>query len=380
MAKTQLIITKELPILATEPDRILLCGELMRYPYELIKDKLDATYFATLADLLKNVDAHLRDGDTILIKSSHATGLSKVVDLLSTAVAPVVTVPALNIPRPLFDVKNFLPEGITPAQNGKVPADKLKRIHCGGHLYIDAARSWLAMIRAAAQDNIFLSLNTPFNAYRGIEKQIKAFQNRFVSIDNQDDFPDNAIRVEFEDKIWQLKPDEAYAAIPGTSSHGYGLAVDIANIGNKAVKAWLDKNAASFGFFKEYDFEPWHFTYIKSREGIPARVLAIESLPPELTYSAEQIEKLSGCKWLAPPPEGWACNGIFYSRPFRVNHLVAVEQGQGIGISEKELAKIFRQMAGFICVNPEPLLKFNRPILLTSNLKDTLEKLSALCK
>lgn len=70
-------------MLDAEPDRLLLCGEFMRYPYEIVKDKLNVTWFATLEELLKSVEIHLRDGDTILVKSSHSTGLSKVVSLLS---------------------------------------------------------------------------------------------------------------------------------------------------------------------------------------------------------------------------------------------------------------------------------------------------------
>ncbi len=370
------------PMIAAETDRLLLCGKLMRHPYEMIKDKVNVIYFETLDELIKNVEAHLQDGDTVLIKSSHDTGLAKVVDILSksTAPPPPATPPApkLNIPKPFFDVKDFLPEGITPEDNGKLPADKLKRIHCGGHLYIDAARAWLAMVRAAAQENIFLNLNNPFNAYRKIETQIAVFHKRFVEVEEQTPLPDGAIRVEYDDKIWQLKPEEYYAAIPGTSSHGYGLAVDIGNYRILAVNNWLAKNAASFGFVKEYDFELWHYTYIKSREGIPPRVLEIESLPPEQTYSAELIEKASGCKWLTPPPEGWSCNGMFFAHPLKTGALAVINQGEGVGISPEVAGKIFRQMAGFICTNPVPLLQFKRPILVTSNPKETIKKLSAL--
>ena len=320
----------------------------------------------------------MHDGDTVLIKSSHDTGLAKVVDLLSKSTAPPPPAPALNIPKPLFDVKNFLPEGITPEDNGKLPADKLKRIHCGGHLYVDAARAWLAMVRAAAQDKIFFNLNNPFNAYRSIERQNTVFMKRFEPVEDKSSLDGGAIQVEYEDKIWQLKPEMLYAAIPGTSSHGYGLAVDIKNYKMAKVDNWLAKNAASFGFVKEYDFEPWHYTYVKSREGIPPRVLEIESLPPEQTYSAVLIEKASGCKWFTPPPKGWTCKGMFSTRPVKVDCLAVIDQGDGVGISEELASSIFRQMAGFICTNPVPLLQFNRPLLVTSNPKETIEKLSAL--
>ena len=374
-------------MLAAEPDRLLLCGKLMRHPYEVVKGKLNVLWFETLKELLANVENHLRDGDTILVKSSHATGLSEIVDLLSkdTPSESVQTPPQiqspppiLNVPTPLFDVKDFLPEEIALEMNGKMPADKLQRIHCGGQLYLDAARSWLAMVRAAAQDKVFLNVNSAFNAYRKLESQIRVFNRRFVRVDTQDNLSADSIRVEFEGKVWQLKPDVAYAAIPGTSSHGYGLAVDIVNSGNKNVRNWLAKNAASFGFVKEYDFEPWHFTYVKSREEIPARVLEIENLPPEPIYTAEQIQKMSGCRWYIPPNENWICNGIFYSRPVRPGYVAVVDQGDGVGISEQSVSKTFRQLAGLICVDPEPLMKFNRPILVTSNLKETIKKISTL--
>ena len=72
-------------MLAAEPDRILLCGSLMNYPYKVIKDKINVTWFETLEELLKNFGEHLQDGDTVLIKSSAATGLSQVVKFLIKA-------------------------------------------------------------------------------------------------------------------------------------------------------------------------------------------------------------------------------------------------------------------------------------------------------
>ena len=155
------------------------------------------------------------------------------------------------------------------------------------------------------------------------------------------------------------------------------MAVDILNSTLNYVKPWLNQNAESFDFVREYDFEPWHFTYIRSREGLSERVLEIENLPPEPTFSAEEIAQVSGGKWIIPPPKDWTCNGIFSARPFKADYLAAVNQVDGKGISENLIGHIFNQMAGLVCTNPEPLKKFNRPILVTSNLKDTVEKLSA---
>ena len=71
----------------------------------------------------------------------------------------------------LIDVKDFLPNDITPEQNGIITADRMRKIYCGGMLYADAARSWRAMVRAAALDDIFLSVNQASGAYRDIIRQ-----------------------------------------------------------------------------------------------------------------------------------------------------------------------------------------------------------------
>ena len=288
----------------------------------------------------------------------------------------------VNFPKPLFDIKNYLPEGIVPAQNGILPPDKLQTIHCGRRLYIDAARSWMAMVRAAEQDGIFLNLNRAPNGYRSITVQLKAFKKRFLELDDVSELnpDDKAIRVEFSGKIWQLKEREQYVEVPGQSSHGFGLAVAISNAGDEKVKEWLNKNAGEFGFAAEYDFEPGHFVYTKGHELISRRVFDIEKLPPEPTYTAEQIAEASGCIWVDTPNEEWCCRGMFYSKPFRAENLAVIDQGEGIGIKVKELRGIFRNCAGFICTNPDSVEKYERPRLLTLNPQETIEKLSKFFK
>ena len=46
----------------------------------------------------------------------------------------------INVPKPLIDVKDFLPRGIAPNQNGMVDVHLLKKVHNGAQLYVDAAR------------------------------------------------------------------------------------------------------------------------------------------------------------------------------------------------------------------------------------------------
>jgi hypothetical protein len=61
----------------------------------------------------------------------------------------------------------------------------------------------------------------------------------------------------------------AMAAVPGTSNHGWGLAVDLA-VGTPATavglnandRAWLEANVGRFGFSYESASEPWHVRYV----------------------------------------------------------------------------------------------------------------------
>lgn len=61
----------------------------------------------------------------------------------------------------------------------------------------------------------------------------------------------------------------ATAAVPGTSNHGWGLAIDLA-IGvpehatglSAADRAWLGANVERFGFSYESTSEPWHVRYV----------------------------------------------------------------------------------------------------------------------
>ena len=67
---------------------------------------------------------------------------------------------------------------------------------------------------------------------------------------------------------------EKYVAVPGTSEHQLGLAVDInAADGNEdGIYQWLNENAYQYGFILRYpdggesitgyDYEPWHYRYV----------------------------------------------------------------------------------------------------------------------
>ena len=157
-----------------------------------------------------------------------------------------------------------------------MPKERLLPIADKIYMFVDAARSWNAMLKAAKRDGVLIKVNHPFNTYRTFESQEREFKHRFTPIESRADIREGAIRVEYEGRVWQLNNGQTFAQVPGFSSHCYGLAVDIQNEGVKATRDWLNANAESFGFKREFDFEPWHFTYVRGREGLSARVLEIE--------------------------------------------------------------------------------------------------------
>jgi LAS superfamily LD-carboxypeptidase LdcB len=50
-----------------------------------------------------------------------------------------------------------------------------------------------------------------------------------------------------------------WAAAPGTSNHGWGVAVDLEV--DAAGLAWLRENGARYGFVEPVPREPWHWEF-----------------------------------------------------------------------------------------------------------------------
>ncbi len=129
--------------------------------------------------------------------------------------------------------------------NGLIPAAALCPLSAAGQLLrCDAARQWDAMsaaYQAASGAPICIT-----DSYRSLAAQVR-------------------LRAE--------KP--TLAAVPGTSNHGWALAVDLCEAGRTAMGfstpayLWLKANAASFGWVHpawaesgQGQEEPWHWEYI----------------------------------------------------------------------------------------------------------------------
>ncbi|MEM9465302.1 MAG: D-alanyl-D-alanine carboxypeptidase family protein [Actinomycetota bacterium] len=147
-------------------------------------------------------------------------------------------------------------------------------------LVAPAARAWTAMVVAAALDGHFLKVGYETSAYRPYADQERIFRARYVP----HLLPARG-RKYWNRRWWAKKHGVAAAAVPGTSNHGLGLAVDIGeesdgDPGTESIDAvtvaWLTGNAHRFGFSGELDSEPWHWRYFAG-DAIPIAVLAFES-------------------------------------------------------------------------------------------------------
>lgn len=131
------------------------------------------------------------------------------------------------------------------AENGRLPSSSLAPTVAGGQLVATAAASIGRMAVAFYREFGYPMLAT--DTYRTYEQQV-------------------AVRE--EKGVW--------AAIPGTSNHGLGLAVDWSSNINRDTSAehrWMEQNGPKYGWFNPWwavdddpsngQYEPWHWEYVE---------------------------------------------------------------------------------------------------------------------
>lgn len=168
-----------------------------------------------------------------------------------------------------------MPKDLRGQTNGKLHPSLLDPVDGGEVLHHLAARSWAALRAAAAHDGVRVAVGA--DAYRPYETQERIFRARYRQA--------NAWRPGARrwDGAWWVKlPGVAAAAIPGTSNHGWGLAVDVddSETENTPACRWLRMYAAGFGWSAEIQSEPWHWRAVHG-DRLPPAVYAYEaSLEP----------------------------------------------------------------------------------------------------
>lgn len=216
---------------------------------------------------------------------------------------------------PVKEVK--LPKDLKGLENGTLPDKILDDIKPSGQLHHLAARAWEAMRAAAKEDNIDL---VHVGAYRPLTAQIDLFKQRYVKGDSGDA---RKITRKWNNETWMLKPKMAPAGSPGTSNHGWGLAIDVAvkvdgqvlpitsdpdgKGGMKSGLDWMFKNADKFGFSWEVkegaQAEAWHVRYYPG-EDVPEAVAAFHAAKGGAPVQAAATPAPAPAAAPAPAPAG----------------------------------------------------------------------------
>lgn len=122
-------------------------------------------------------------------------------------------------------------------QNGRVPEAHLVPLRqAGQRLAAPAAAAFTEMEAAARASGIPLRVT---DSYRSYEQQVDVAQRK------------------------GLYSEGGLAARPGSSQHGWGLAVDL-DLDQRA-QDWMRANGPRFGFVEDVPREPWHWTFHGAR-------------------------------------------------------------------------------------------------------------------
>lgn len=192
-----------------------------------------------------------------------------------------------------------MPSTLRGAQNGKLPNEILDQIGVPGALMErTAARAFRAMLAEMRKGGFE---PRQVGHYRTFQQQLNLFLSRYQEA-SQTTFNNtpgahrkqwNAATQNGYNSIYWVKKlingkYPATAATPGSSNHGWGLALDMAEeydadsapdpIRSQWVK-WLVDNARRYGISAELQSEPWHWRYVAG-DNIPQAVLDFESGNP----------------------------------------------------------------------------------------------------
>lgn len=177
----------------------------------------------------------------------------------------------------------------------------------GYKLRADLVPQTAAMIAAAARDGVTLQIT---QAYRTYAQQVDLFLDRYT--------PRTTGTGPYGDvRFWDggdggplvryVRTSGAAAAVPGTSNHGLGQAIDFATDSPGAI-SWLMNNAAPYGWarpawtYKAPTIEPWHWEASRVVEvsnplpGGGGSVPTVPNTPPigdiDVTMTPEQDSRL----------------------------------------------------------------------------------------
>lgn len=271
------------------------------------------------------------------------------------------------------------PAVLAGQENGKLPTSILVQTPglAGGplvRLVSPAARAWQALTAAASAAGHTLKATSAADSYRAYEIQRRIFLERYTLEFLPDrpwklwDSNNNGVK-----ERWYQLPNTAIAAVPGTSNHGWGLAVDTGeerdgDLGTESIDAttlnWLVANEQAFGYSHEVQSEPWHIRYWAGDE-IPAAVLAYEEGQEDMT--PDQAAKLqaiysaifkggSSCGFDAAPNNGLPASSSI------IQKADALLERSAAGVDPDALAKAVKEAVNAALADPEVLAGISRAV------------------
>lgn len=163
--------------------------------------------------------------------------------------------------------------------NGLIPADAMTALSVGGFMLPAAASNFELWRAHATKDGYNLTITSAADAFRTYAIQERIFRERYTT------FPlwGRPTKVWNGVKYW-LKPGQATAAVPGTSNHGRGLAVDIRNAGSFSgpFYRWMAQTGPLYGFSNSEGRsinEPWHWVNDNVGRGAIGGILGSVDIP-----------------------------------------------------------------------------------------------------
>ena len=179
--------------------------------------------------------------------------------------------------------KMILPKEVEKVGNGKLTDKMKKKVKCGGVMWTGAADAFNAMYDAALAAGHKLR---NIGDYRPFEGQLSMFMDRY---DQNPTGRKPEVTRTYQGKKWYLKKGKSPSGTPGTSNHGFGLAIDLAvdakgkivGIGGTKAYAWMTENAPNYGFYLQGtptkpdgkanpEYEAWHWQYCIGDKQAPA--------------------------------------------------------------------------------------------------------------
>ena len=195
------------------------------------------------------------------------------------------------------------PDDLAGVANGRIPDSLTRSVHPDGRdasgdadrLHHLSARKWAALVHYAAK--VFELELSYTGAGRSYARQEALFRERYVRESKPGQRPEGCspgTRKTWDGSGWWRRAGVATAAVPGTSNHGWGGAVDM-SVGwirrkpsdryrtyeralTTAEAQRLTPLVLACGWSWEMQSEPWHIRDVTG-DHIPAAVLAFEAPP-----------------------------------------------------------------------------------------------------